>query len=97
MTSTHTLLGHIAFGAIFLIALDWAGFERFEMIVGAFGDEHEIHYRELPVIRFVAIVVSAGIIGLGVAVQSQSVVPFWAGTTVFVCAHIYGDILALKR
>ena len=34
------------------IALDWSLFQRFKVILGVFGDQDEVRYRDLPLWRF---------------------------------------------
>jgi len=79
------------------VALDWAIFERFKILVGALGDDKEVKYRELPYWRLVPIVLASATMGVSLASPTLLTVPFWAGTVLFAIVNIYGNAAALRR
>lgn len=87
-----------AIAAVFVgIALDWAIFERFKVIVGAFGDDSEVRYRELPYWRLALVVLASATVGVSLASQTLLAFPFWAGTVLFFISNVFGDAAALRR
>ena len=88
------LLAATICGGVFL---DWALFDRWKMIFGAFGDRNEVRYRDLPYWRLTLVIIASAMIGIGRAPQDLLILPFWAGVVLFVAANIYGASLALRR
>jgi hypothetical protein len=97
MTYTQSLAIHIVTAVAVGVALDWAIFERFKMIVGAFGDSGEVRYRELPSWRVVVVILASAIVGISLAAQVLLAFPFWIGTALFVMSNIYANAVALRR
>lgn len=85
-------LVYIIFTVIAGLALDWGLIERLKVIVGAFGDNDEIRYRDLPRWRLFLIVVASFVVGWSVGYDEPF--PLWAGG-LFVLANVCGVCTAI--
>jgi len=88
---------HIVVGVLAGVALDWALFGRWKMLLGAFGDEWEIRYRDLPSVRLVLIIIASAAIGFSAASGGPMPFPFWTGLAVFLLSNFYALSIVLRR
>jgi len=79
------------------VALDWAVFERFKVIAGAFGDDNEVRYSQLPYWRLALVALASSVVGVSLASQPLPAFPFWIGIGILVFSNIYGAAAALRR
>ena len=97
MSTNVAFAGFVSAAICFGLIIDWALFSRLKMDLGAFGDQDEVGYRDLPRWRLVLIVIASAAVGISRVPRDLLVLPFWVGVALFVFANIYGVSLALRR